>query len=398
MLKAGDGIVICVFGLLAIGVVMVNSASLTIDPAQTITFQSLLFSRATIYMALAVAAMLIISRIPAERLANSQRILRAVPLMFPVMFVVLLLAYIPGIGHTVNGASRWIKVPGTELTMQPSEIAKWGLIALLAWHGVRHAATMHIFTRGLLPGLVMIAPIAAIVALEDLGTGVLIGLAGCLVLLAAGVRFWQLALFVPLGLVGFVGAVLAEPYRMRRIESFLNPYAEPDGSGYHMIQSLVAIANGNGFGRGLGFGLQKFGYLPEDRTDFLFAVICEELGIAGAALVISLYIGLLWFAVSIIRRQTHTFLKLVGVGITCTFGLQALINLTVVTGLAPTKGIALPLLSYGGTGWILTAASLGLLVAMDRANLCESASASRDSTSTDLKSSLVHPRSTPVAA
>ncbi len=369
MPRPGDGIVLSVFGLLAIGVVMVNSADLTIDPTQAVTFQSIALSRATLYMVVAVATMLVIGRLPITRLAASERFFRAIPWLFPVLIGVLLLSYLPGIGHEVNGARRWIKIPGTPgggLTMQPSEIAKWGIILVLAWHCVRRAGVMHRFDSGLLPGLAMVGVIAAVVAHQDLGTGVLIGLAGCLMLVAAGGRIVQLLAFVPLALIGFVVAVRAEPYRMRRIETFLNPYIDPEGAGYHMIQSLVAVANGKGFGRGLGFGLQKFGYLPEDRTDFLFAVICEELGLAGAALVIALYVYLLWSIVHIVRRETHPLLKLAGLGIGMTLGLQAIINLVVVTGLAPTKGIALPLLSYGGTGWILTAASLGVLVAMDR--------------------------------
>lgn len=366
MIRAGDGIVLSVFSLLAIGVVMVNSADLTIDPSEAVTFQSIALSRAAMYMGVAVIAMLVVGRVPLSRLAASEKVFNSLPWLFPVLIGVLLFSYLPGIGHEVNGARRWIMVPGTGFTMQPSEIAKWGIILVLAWHCVRRAGVMHRFDSGLMPGLVIIGVIAAIIAHQDLGTGVLIGLSGCLMLVAAGGRVKQLLAFVPIGVLGIIIAVRAEPYRMRRIETYLDPYLDPEGSGYHMIQSLVAVANGRGFGRGLGFGLQKFGYLPEDRTDFLFAVVCEELGMAGAGLVIALYAYLLWSILSIVRREHHPLLKLIGLGIGATIGLQALINLAVVTGLAPTKGIALPLLSYGGTGWILTAASLGVLVAMDR--------------------------------
>ena len=158
---------------------------------------------------------------------------------------------------------------------------------------------------------------------------------------------------------------MANPYRLERIKSFLDPYQDPEGKGYHMIQSMLAVSGGQIHGRGLGHGLQKFGYLPEDQTDLLFAIICEELGVFGAAIVVFLYAALIWAALSIIRKQTNPVLKLVAIGITATVGLQALINMAVVTGLGPTKGIALPLLSSGGTGWILTAACLGLLINMD---------------------------------
>lgn len=185
-------------------------------------------------------------------------------------------------------------------------------------------------------------------------------------LVAAGARIAHFLALAPIGLAAFAAAVYASPYRLDRILAFLNPYADPEGTGYHMIQSMVAVANGQVFGRGLGFGLQKFGYLPEDRTDFLFAVICEELGLMGAAIVIVLYCGLLWSGHVIIRREHNPLLKLAALGVVLTVGIQAVINLAVVTGMGPTKGIALPMLSSGGTGWILTAASLGLLVALDR--------------------------------
>jgi len=173
-------------------------------------------------------------------------------------------------------------------------------------------------------------------------------------------------LLAPPALAMLALAVLSSPYRMKRMTAFLDPYADPEKTGFHMIQSMAAVANGEVTGRGLGHGLQKFGYLPEDRTDFLFAVICEELGIVGAGLVVALYAGLLVAGLSIVKRERSPLLKLIALGILSTVGLQAVINLAVVTGLGPTKGIALPLLSSGGTGWILTAASLGLLISMDR--------------------------------
>ena len=148
--------------------------------------------------------------------------------------------------------------------------------------------------------------------------------------------------------------------------TFLHPYADAQGEGYQMIQSLSTIAGGGFFGRGLGNGLQKFGYLPEDTTDFLFAVICEELGFVGALIVVSLYGAILWVGLDIARRESSRMLRLMVLGIIATIAIQALMNLMVVTGLGPTKGIALPLLSSGGTGWLFTSACLGLIVSIDR--------------------------------
>ena len=367
MLRSGDIITLGAAGLLALGVVMVNSASVRVDAEQAMTATSVLTSKAAFHGLLAAVAMLIASRLPLREIARSERLVRYMPLLFVVLVGLLGLVYIDGIGRTVNGARRWLYLPGTSFSFQPSELAKWGMLIVLTCYGVSRAARIHQFRTGLLPGLAMLGIVSAVVALEDLGTGVLIAASGCLVLVAAGARVWHLAMFIPIGLAGFAAAVWSNPYRIDRITSFLDPYAQPQGDGYHMIQSLVAISNGHGAGRGLGFGLQKFGYLPEDQTDFLFAIVCEELGLAGAGLVVGAYIVLICTAVGIVRRQQDPLLKLFALGVTATFGLQAVINLFVVTGMAPTKGIALPLMSYGGTGWIMTAACLGLLAAIDRA-------------------------------
>lgn len=369
-------IALCVLGLLSIGVVMVSSAGMSVTDTTAVTFESIVLSRSTAYMVLALVAMIVAARLrtvellDARRLGPADRPAAVHPFFVGALVLLavwLLLVYIPGFGRTVNGSSRWIHVPVAG-SLQPSELAKWGAVILLAmycaWQGPQRMAR---FSR-LLPALVLIGVPAALVTLEDLGTGVLMLAAASVILLASGARFFHLAAFAPPAALGLVVAVITSPYRMQRLVTFLNPYADPEGAGYHMIQSMVAVANGQVFGRGLGFGLQKFGYLPEDRTDFLFAVICEELGVFGAATIMALYLGILWGGWSIIRRlpESAAAARLLGIGVLATVGLQAVINIGVVTGLGPTKGIALPLLSSGGTGWILTAFSLGLLISLDR--------------------------------
>lgn len=390
MLRPGQAIVLCVLALLAIGVVMVNSADMTLAPDQAVTIQSIVLSRSTAYMVLALIALLVASLLPVRRLAGAlvgepvaagadggffSRFpfrLMGPGVMWVVvvgMLAVLATVYLPVIGKETNGSHRWLEVPLPSLgkvSLQPSEIIKWGMIGLLGWYGARYAARMNRFWTGLAPVLGAAGVLAAFIVVEDLGTGVLIGAVTCIMLLAAGARWWHLGLLMPPAGGLFVAAVATSPYRLQRLTAFLDPYADAEGTGFHMIQSMAAVANGEVTGRGLGFGLQKFGYLPEDRTDFLFAVICEEMGIAGAAVVMSLYVGLLWAGYLVLRRERDPMLKLVAIGVLSTVGIQALINLAVVTGLGPTKGIALPLLSSGGTGWILTAASLGILVAIDR--------------------------------
>jgi cell division protein FtsW len=406
MLRPGQVLFLCALALLAIGVVMVNSAGMNVAPVDLApvmegppapqpdrgvvqSIGSVVFGRSTVYMALAVIAMAATSLVPVGRLARLVDShgegqgggafgILVLGLGCLGLLCVLATAYIPGLGAEINGARRWIKVPLPGLgntSVQPSEIAKWGSVMLLAVYGASRPQHMKRFFGGLAPGLIAVAVVAAAVAHEDLGTGALIMAVACVVLLAAGARLWQFLMFVPAGAAALVALIVTNPYRLTRIETFLNPYADPQGSGYHVIQSMLAVAGGEGFGRGLGYGLQKFGYLLEDTSDFIFGIVCEELGIAGAAVVMFLYAMLLWSAFSIVRQQRSMTLKLTGLGVMCTIGLQALFNLAVVTGMAPTKGIALPLISSGGTGWIMTAASLGLLVAIDGLNEAEEAAA-----------------------
>jgi cell division protein FtsW len=398
MLRPGQVIGLCVLALLTVGVVMVNSAGMGVDRGEALTPASILLSRSTIYMGLAIAAMVAAALLPLNRLVPASlrgsaggtlepemsrpRLLsgdwwrhcvrvyvRLWPLWAAVaaLLVVLAMVYMPGIARPRNGAHRWInlRIPGLE-SMQPSEIAKWGLVVVIAVYAAVNASRLGRFWTGLVPGLIAAGAVAGFIVLEDLGTGALIGLVAVIVLVAAGAKIWHVLALMPVPLAIVTLAIVTSEYRQDRVMAFIDPYREPQTIGYHMIQSMVAVANGEVFGRGLGHGLQKFDYLPEDTTDFLFAVICEELGVMGATLVVSLYLGLLWASWMVIRRETSPVLKLVGLGVVATVGFQAVINLAVVTGLGPTKGIALPLLSSGGTGWILTAGSLGLLIAMDR--------------------------------
>lgn len=383
---------LCALALLTLGVVMVSSAGMEVKPLSiapgTAQIQptagpqslgdsvaTLVLSKNGLYLGLAILAMSAAALFPLHRLAGRpgsdqprRHGLGVVVLLGGVVFLIGIIAtsYIPGLKHPVNNSLRWVAIPGFKsLTFQPSEFAKWGLLVVLAAYGAFRMDLMRSFWRGLLPALIALGIVGAAIAHQDLGTGVLVVAAGSIVLLAAGARIWQFVMFIPPAAAGIVALIIANPYRVKRIETFFDPYIQPQKAGYHMIQSMLAVSGGEGFGRGLGFGLQKHGYLPEDTTDFIFAIICEELGIAGALLVIALYIALLWSGLAIVKRQQSPFLKLFGLGVLSTIGLQALINLAVVTGLGPTKGIALPLISSGGTGWILTAASLGLLIAMD---------------------------------
>ena len=213
--------------------------------------------------------------------------------------------------------------------------------------------------------MLVVSLLCGLIMLEDLGTALLIGAVAALLLLAAGAKLWHLGLIALPSLGVITAAIVSTPYRLTRLQSFMNPWADPAGDGYHVVQSMTALAGGGIGGRGLGNGVQKFGYLPEDTTDFIFSVISEELGVLGGVVVVSLLLTLAWTGWSIIRSQTQPQRQLLALGITITIIGQAMMNLMVVTAMAPTKGIALPLISSGGTGWIMTAFMLGLLAGLD---------------------------------
>ncbi|MCZ6834711.1 MAG: putative lipid II flippase FtsW [Planctomycetota bacterium] len=364
MLRAGHGLILCVVSLLVIGVVMVQSAGLRIVPDRTIDIREVLLGKQAALAAMAILTLFIASRLPVNKLYQTRGWLNPIPWIVLGSMALLLVVHLPGIGKEVNGARRWIELG--PIGFQPSELAKWGFIIVIAWWAARHADSMHLLRRGFLPPMILLGLACVLIATEDLGTSVLIGTVGVCMLIAAGARLWHVSLLIPVGAAGFVTAVMTSEYRINRLKAFLDPFQDPQGIGYHIIQSMSAINGGGLAGRGLGNSVQKFGYLPEDTTDFIFAIICEELGVMGAAIVVCLYAALLLGGFSIIRRLTCPFQSLLGLGVLLTIGFQALINMAVVTGMAPTKGIALPLLSAGGTGWIVTAFSIGLLVSMDR--------------------------------
>ena len=400
MLRSGQIIALAVLSLLAIGVVMVGSAGMGLSPvggpgdATGVAPMGLgamlarvMLSRSALYAGLALLAMGGASLLPMRLIARwasglgGDRI-GPIGLALGVLALLLVLSsvYWPGVGGQINGSHRWIALatPIGALSIQPSEIAKWGLIGLLAWYGAVAARRMERFWSGLAPALAGVGLVAGVVMREDLGTAVLIGAVGAVVLIGAGARARYFLGAAPLAAAAVIAAIVTSEYRMRRWTAFMDPMGDPQGAGYHLIQSIRAVGGGDLFGRGLGLGISKFGYVPEDTTDFLFAIISEETGLAGAIVVVGLYLVILAAALSIVRRESVPMLKLLGLGVMATLGLQAAMNLVVVTGLAPTKGIALPLLSSGGTGWVLTAGSLGLLLAIDRAQaVAERAAAQR---------------------
>ncbi|MEM8783947.1 MAG: putative peptidoglycan glycosyltransferase FtsW [Planctomycetota bacterium] len=386
-------------GLLALAVVMTRSAGLTVGsgvvPADERWDAILraLGGRHALFALMAVAAMWVGSRVDvrgvfgfARRLDERPMGPRSVwdqakaamlnPLWLMVLgsLVLVGLTFLPGVGRSVNGSSRWVAIGG--FSFQPSELLKWTMIVAIAWWCARRAGVMHRFFHGLLPPLLLIGFGVGMVIVEDLGTGVLIGAVAVAMLMAGGARWWQVAMLIPVGAAGVIGLIVTSPYRVQRLLAFLDPWADPRGIGYHPIQSLLAFAHGGVTGTGLGNGVRKY-HLPEDTTDFLFPIVAEELGLPGAALVIALILVILWVGLGIVTRCRDAFSRLLGLGVLLTIGGQAVMNIAVVTVVVPTKGIALPLLSAGGTGWCVTGFMLGLVASLDNAAALEEGAAER---------------------
>jgi len=236
------------------------------------------------------------------------------------------------------------------------------LAAYCWWQGER----IKQFWRGFIPACLILGGISGLVGKEDFGTAVLIGAVGLAVLLMGGVRWWHLLIWIPILAVAFYVLVYKNEYRWPRVLAYLHGEETAQDTAYHALQSIMAVGAGGIWGVGLGKGTIKQGWVPEDTTDFIFAIIGEELGLAGVILVVGLYVLFIVASMVIIHRARDELERLMAAGVALTIGFQAVMNLMVVTGLAPTKGIALPFVSAGGTGLLITAAAAGVLVNIGR--------------------------------
>ena len=357
---------LCVIALLALGVVMVQSASTNLGDL-TAWHLSDRGEKHALFAVLSLLTFITVSRLDYRKLAgpaDDAAWLKAPAVWVVVAAVALNLAVLmPGVGSVVNGARRWIAVGPVRI--QPSECAKWATVLFLAWRLSRPNVGQS-FSTGFVPTCAVVGGLCLLVVVEDFGTAALIGVAAFSMLLAGPTKLWHLALTVPPAAMAAIGFVAMEPYRLRRMTAFLDPWASPETDGYHMIQSLYSFAGGGLTGRGLGNGVQKLGYLPEDTTDFIFAVISEELGLFGAILVVVIYLTILAVGWSAARKATDAFGRLLCFGVVAMLGLQASINIAVATASVPTKGMSLPLVSAGGSGLIITAAMLGLVYSVCR--------------------------------
>ena len=273
--------------------------------------------------------------------------------------LLLILVLIPGIGTVRNGSRSWFGIGS--FGIQPSEFTKLGLIIFTAKYFSNNK--IKDIKTSVLPILIVVLLVFGLIMLQpDFGTGVIIVMTIVALMFVAGVKMGFFIKMGVLGLLGIVGLIIIAPYRLKRITSFLNPWSDPLGSGFQIIQSLYAIGPGGLLGMGLGNSVQKHFYLPEPQTDFIFSIISEELGFMGILIVATLFIIIIYSGLKIALLQEETFSKYMVFGITFSLAFQTLLNLMVVVGLIPVTGVTLPFLSYGGSSLLVSMISIGIIL------------------------------------
>jgi cell division protein FtsW len=342
------------WALACLGTVMVASAAIgsADGPAEV---RRVLVQRAA-WMGVALVAFLLGRYIPYRLWRRHQ--LAVIILTVGILVAVL----IPGIGTMINGARRWIRL-GPWIGFQPSAFAKVGVIIWCAAYVERNAERMHRFVPGFLVPFGVAGSVSVLVLLEpDFGTAALIGVIAGLLIVAFGSRLLYVMLAGMAMLPVVYHLVLGTPYRRERIMSFLHPWEDPLGSGYQLIQSMISVGSGGLMGRGLGLGVQKLGFLPDAPSDFIFALVSEELGFIGAGAVVLLFLLIVWEGLRVALRAEDRFGAALAFGIAALFGIQGAIHMGVVTGSLPTTGMTLPLISAGGSSLFVGMAAAGLLV------------------------------------
>lgn len=351
-------LLIVTFTLLAVGLIMVYSASAVWADYK---FNDSFFfaKRQMLFAGVGILAMFFIMNVDYWTWRTWAKVLVI------ACFVLLILVLIPGIGNVRNGSRSWIGVGA--FSVQPSEFMKLAMIAFLAKFLSENQKAITSFKNGLIPSLGLVFVAFALIMLQpDLGTGTVMFGTSVVMIFIAGARISHFAGLGLLAVAGFVGLIISAPYRMKRITSFLDPWQDPQDSGFQMIQSLYAIGPGGLFGLGLGQSRQKFFYLPEPQTDFIFAILAEELGFIGGSFILLLFSLLLWRGIRIALGAPDLFGTFLAAGIIAMIAIQVMINIGVVTGLMPVTGITLPFLSYGGSSLTLMLMAVGVLLNISR--------------------------------
>lgn len=351
--------------LASLGLVMVASASITFadrDLGQPFYYAM----RQAVYIGIGVLLAWPVYRVRLALLEQSG------PVVLVAALALLLAVLIPGIGREVNGSMRWINAG--LFNLQVSEPAKLMILIYLAGYLARHGEELRERLTGFLKPLAILVLAALLLLMEpDFGATVVLMATAMGMIYLAGVRLWHFSGMMGMAGLSLAGLAVSSPYRMERLTTFLNPWADPFDSGFQLTQSLIAIGRGELSGVGLGSSIQKLFYLPEAHTDFVFAVLAEELGLLGVLVVIALYAVVVWRAFAIAlqaEKSGNVFAAALAYGIGIWIGLQSFINMGVNMGLLPTKGLTLPLVSYGGSSMVVMCVAIAMLLRIDSETRC----------------------------
>ena len=340
--------------LTALGIVLVYSSSSHVA-AHRYGDSYFFLKRQILFFAIGLAIMILAKKIPVTLYPK---------LVYPLLglsFCLLVLLFIPGFGHKVGGASRWLRVGS--FSLQPSEFAKLSLAIYMAYSMSKSGSNLTSFSKGLLPNLIVTGAFIILMIFQpDFGTAVIVGAWVLIVLFIAGIKFLHLFAILILSTPITVWLVWRSDYRIKRWLAYLNPWDDPQGIGYHIIHSFLAFGSGGIFGAGLGNSKQKLFYLPEAHTDFALSIAAEELGFVGVTCIIFLFGLLVMRGIKVSLNAKDLFSSYLGIGLSCLIGLQVILNMAVVMGLLPTKGMVLPLISYGGSSLVVTLFSIGILL------------------------------------
>ncbi len=351
------GIVLTTVFLVFFGTLMVYSAS-QVWADYKLGTEYFFLIRQLLFACLGLVLMFFVSKV------NYKLYNKYATLIFFGCLALLILVLIPGVGLVRGGARSWIGIGA--FSIQPSEFMKLGLVFLISKYLSSNYQDLKKLKYIILLLIIIIVVFGIIMLQPDFGTGTVIVLSTMIMLFVAGVSIKYFLYLGIGGLVGIIGLIISAPYRVARITSFLDPWSDPLGGGFQIIQSLYAIAPGGLFGVGLFNSRQKYFYLPEPQTDFIFAIIAEELGFVGATAIILVYLVLIYRAIIVASKAKDMFGQFVALGIASIIFTQVFINIGVVTGLLPVTGITLPMLSYGGSSLIITLFSIGVLLNISR--------------------------------
>ena len=346
-------LLLCVFGL-----VMVFSSS-SVFAMENHADSYYFLKKQLIYFTIGLIAFTISSKLNANKLEKNYKFYYFLGLL------ILLLILIPGLSKTAGGASRWINIGG--FSFQPIEISKYLLLIFISKHLIIKKDKITIFRVGIVSPFIVSLPYVLLLLLQpDFGNTVLLLSTIFIMIIIAGAKLKHIIVSFILLFSSFFLLILAAPYRMKRLLTFLDPYEDPHGAGYQIIQSFVSFANGKFFGVGLGNSSQKLFFLPQGHNDFIFSIIAEELGFIGCMLTILLFLILFYSILKMLKRSKDLFCKYLIGSILIITVTQVVINISVSIGLMPTKGVPLPLISYGGSSLVFTLGSLGLIYGLDK--------------------------------